>query len=97
MFHASAHGLCAIRTSAFLSKARSKGTNLNSDRTLLLRLLFAQGGLVEVAAQESPGIEESMPLDLNHATEVLKGVNEPFTRWLQDGTLRAKIDADGSN
>ena len=40
-----------------------------------VRALFAQGGFAQVAAVESPGVENSILFDLDHAIEVLRGID----------------------
>ena len=58
-----------------------------------VRTLFVQGAFAKVVAQESPGIEDSILFDLNHAIQVLKGMNEPFATVATDDILRTKIAA----
>jgi len=58
-----------------------------------VRILFVQGGFAQVVAQESPGAENSILFDLNHAIEVLRGIDQPFAAVVADDILRAKIEA----
>ncbi len=56
-------------------------------------LLFGKGGFAQVVAADSPGVEDSILFDLNHAIEVLRGMNKPFAEVASDETLRAKLEA----
>ena len=56
-------------------------------------LLFSKGGFAQVVADDSPGVEDSILFDLNHAIEVLRGMDKPFTEVASDDTLRAKLEA----
>jgi predicted lipoprotein len=58
-----------------------------------LSVLFGNGGFAQVVADDSPGVEDSILFDLNHAIEVLRGINEPFAEAASDETLRAKLEA----
>jgi predicted lipoprotein len=58
-----------------------------------VRALFAQGGFAQVVAQESPGVENSILFDLDHAIEVLRGIDTPMEQVAEDEDLRAKIEA----
>lgn len=58
-----------------------------------VRALFAQGGFAQVVAQESPGVEDSILFDLDHAIEVLKAIDQPMAEMVEDQSLRAKIEA----
>jgi predicted lipoprotein len=58
-----------------------------------VRALFAQGGFARVVAQESPGVENSILFDLDHAVEVLRGIDQPMEEVVKDEDLRAKIEA----
>ena len=40
-----------------------------------VRTLFAKGGFAQVVAAESPGVENSILFDLDHAIEVLRGID----------------------
>ena len=58
-----------------------------------VRALFAQGGFAQVVAQDSPGVENSILFDLDHAIEVLRGIDKPMAEVAEDESLRAKIEA----
>ena len=58
-----------------------------------VRLLFAKGGFAQVVADDSPGVENSILFDLDHAIEVLGGMDKPFAEVAADETLRAKLEA----
>ncbi|HEX7532919.1 MAG TPA: imelysin family protein [Methyloceanibacter sp.] len=58
-----------------------------------VRLLFAKGGFAQVVAADSPGVEDSILFDLDHAIEVLGGMDKPFAEVAADETLRAKLEA----
>ncbi len=58
-----------------------------------VRALFAQGGFAQVVARESPGVENSILFDLDHAIEVLRGIDRPMAEVVADEDLRAKIEA----
>ena len=55
--------------------------------------MFAQGGFAQVVAQESPGVENSILFDLDHAIEVLRGIDLPMEEVAGDESLRAKLEA----
>jgi predicted lipoprotein len=58
-----------------------------------VRLLFAKGGFAQVVAGDSPGVENSTLFDLDHAIEVLKGIDKPFAEVAADDNTRAKLEA----
>ena len=58
-----------------------------------IRALFAKGGLAQVVAGDSPGVEKSVLFDLGHAIEVLSGIGRPMAEVAVDTDLRAKIEA----
>jgi predicted lipoprotein len=58
-----------------------------------IRLLFAKGGFAQVVADDSPGVENSILFDLDHAIEVLKGIDKPFAEVAVDENTRAKLEA----
>jgi predicted lipoprotein len=58
-----------------------------------VRLLFAKGGFAQVVAAESPGVENSILFDLDHAIDVLRGLGLPMEQVAQNDDLRAKIEA----
>ena len=58
-----------------------------------VRALFAQGGFAQLVEQESPGVESSILFDLDHAIEVLRGIDMPMTEVVEDASLRAKLEA----
>ncbi len=58
-----------------------------------VRTLFAQGGFAQLVASDSPGVEKSILFDLDHAIEVLRGIDKPMTDVVLDDDLRGKIEA----
>jgi predicted lipoprotein len=58
-----------------------------------VRALFAHGGFAQVVAGESPGVEDSILFDLDHAIEVLGGMDKPIADIVKDEGLRAKLEA----
>jgi predicted lipoprotein len=58
-----------------------------------VRTLFAKGGLAQIVAKDSPGVENSVLFDLNHAIEVLRGIDQPMAKVVEDEALRGKIEA----
>ena len=57
-----------------------------------VRALF-KSGFAQVVAKDSPGVETSILFDLDHAIEVLSGIDEPMAKVVQDAALRDKIEA----
>jgi predicted lipoprotein len=58
-----------------------------------VRTLFAKGGFAQVVAGESAGVENSILFDLDHAIEVLRGVDLPMAELVDNDDARAKIEA----
>ncbi len=58
-----------------------------------VRDLFVRSGLAEIVASESPGVERSVLFDLDHAIEVLNGIQVPIQEAVRDEDLRAKLEA----
>ena len=58
-----------------------------------VRALFAQGGFAQVVAQESAGVENSILFDLDHAIDVLRGIDQPVAEVVKNEDLRAKLEA----
>jgi uncharacterized protein len=58
-----------------------------------VRALFGKGGLAQVVAGDSPGVEKSVLFDLGHAIEVLNGIGKPMAELVKDAELRGKIEA----
>jgi predicted lipoprotein len=58
-----------------------------------VRALFAKGGLAQVVAGDSPGVEKSVLFDLSHAIEVLNGIGKPMAELVKDEGLRGKVEA----
>jgi uncharacterized protein len=58
-----------------------------------VRALFAKGGLAQVVADDSPGVEKSVLFDLGHAIDVLSGIDKPMAEVVVDADVRAKIEA----
>jgi len=64
-----------------------------ADNLQSVRELFAKGGFAEVVHDDSPGVEDSIVFDLNHAIEVLRGLDKPITQAVHNEDLRAKLEA----
>jgi len=45
---------------------------------------------------DSPGVEDSVVFDLNHAIEVLHGINKPIADVVDNEDSRAKLEACAS-
>lgn len=58
-----------------------------------VRELFAQGGFAQVVHDDSAGVEDSILFDLNHAIEVLRGIDQPIAQVVRNEDLRAKLEA----
>ena len=58
-----------------------------------VRKLFADGGLAVLVAGESPGVEQSVEFDLDHAVEVLRGIEVPVQTAATDAELRGQLGA----
>jgi predicted lipoprotein len=58
-----------------------------------VRALFAQGGFAQIVATESPGVEDSILFDIDHAVTVLRGIDKPMAEVVKDEDLRAKLEA----
>ncbi len=58
-----------------------------------VRVLFAKGGLAQIVADESAGVENSILFDLDHAIEVLRGIDQLMAEVVENDDLRAKIEA----
>jgi predicted lipoprotein len=58
-----------------------------------VRLLFAQGGFAQVVKVDSAGVENSILFDLDHAIDVLKGINQSFAEAVTHEDMRAKLEA----
>ena len=64
-----------------------------ADNLQSVRELFAKGGFAQVVHDNSPGVEDSIVFDLNHAIEVLRGLDKPITQAVHNEDLRAKLEA----
>ena len=58
-----------------------------------VRDLFAKGGFAQVVHQESAGVEDSVVFDLDHAIEVLRGMDQPIAVAVRNEELRGKLEA----
>jgi predicted lipoprotein len=58
-----------------------------------VRELFAQGGFAGVIHEESAGVEDSILFDLDHAIEVLRGMDQPVAQTVRNDDARAKLEA----
>jgi predicted lipoprotein len=56
-------------------------------------VLFAKGGFAQVVHDDTPGVEDSIVFDLNHAVQVLRGIDKPITQAMYDEDIRAKLEA----
>ena len=57
------------------------------------RALFAKGGLGQIVAQNSPGVESSVLFDLDRTVSVLRGIGIPAEEAFRNVDLRAKLEA----
>lgn len=57
------------------------------------RELFAKGGFARVVHDDSAGVEDSILFDLDHAIEVLRGMDKPIAEVVRSEELRAKLEA----
>jgi hypothetical protein len=64
-----------------------------ADNLAGVRTLFAKGGFAQIVANESAGVEKSILFDLDHAIEVLGGIDLPMAEVAADDDMRAKIEA----
>jgi predicted lipoprotein len=58
-----------------------------------VRDLFVKGGFAQVVHQESAGVEDSVVFDLDHAIEVLRGMDKPIAEIVRNEELRSKLEA----
>jgi predicted lipoprotein len=58
-----------------------------------VRQLFQKGGFAELVHSDQPGVENSMLFDLDHAIEVLHGIDLPVAKLVHDETARGKLEA----
>ena len=58
-----------------------------------VRDLFAKGGFAQVVHQESVGVEDSVVFDLDHAIDVLRGIDKPIAEAVRNEDLRGKLEA----
>ena len=58
-----------------------------------VRDLFAKGGFAQVVHQQSAGVENSVVFDLDHAIEVLRGIDKPIADAVRNEELRGKLEA----
>ena len=58
-----------------------------------VRTVFAKGGFAQIVAGESAGVENSILFDLDHAVEVLNGIDLPMAEVAGNDDMRAKIEA----
>jgi uncharacterized protein len=64
-----------------------------ADNLQSVRELFAKGGFAQVVHDDSPGVEDSIVFDLNHAIEVLRSIDKPIAEAVHNEDLRAKLEA----
>jgi predicted lipoprotein len=64
-----------------------------ADNLTGVRNLFLKGGFAQVVHDESAGVENSIAFDLNHAIEVLRGIDAPIAEALHNDDARAKLEA----
>jgi predicted lipoprotein len=64
-----------------------------ADNLQSVRELFAKGGFGQVVHDDSPGVEDSIVFDLNHAVQVLRGLDKPIAQAVHNENLRAKLEA----
>jgi uncharacterized protein len=64
-----------------------------ADNLKSVRDLFANGGFAQVVHDDSAGVEDSIVFDVNHAIEVLRGIDKPIAEAVRSEDLRAKLKA----
>ncbi len=64
-----------------------------ADNLAGVRNLFLKGGFAQVVHDESAGVEDSIAFDLNHAIDVLRGIDAPIAEALHNDDDRAKLEA----
>jgi predicted lipoprotein len=64
-----------------------------ADNLVSAHELFAKGGFAQVVHDDTPGVEDSIVFDLNHAVQVLRGIDKPITQAMHDEDIRAKLEA----
>jgi predicted lipoprotein len=64
-----------------------------ADNLESVRELFAKGGFAQVVHDDSAGVEDSIVFDLNHAVQVLRGLEKPIAEAVHDEDIRAKLEA----
>ncbi|HKA65705.1 MAG TPA: imelysin family protein [Methyloceanibacter sp.] len=64
-----------------------------ADNLQSVRELFAKGGFEQVVHDDSPGVEDSIVFDFNHAIDVLRGIDRPIAEAVHNEDLRAKLEA----
>jgi predicted lipoprotein len=64
-----------------------------ADNLVGVRDLFLKGGFAQVVHQESAGVEDSIAFDLDHATDVLRGLKESVAEVVHNEDDRAKLEA----
>jgi uncharacterized protein len=64
-----------------------------ADNLQSVRELFAKGSFTQVVHDDSPGVEDSIVFDLNHAIEVVRGLDKPIAEAVHKEDLRAKLEA----
>ena len=55
-----------------------------ADNLKSVRELFAKGGFAQVVHDDSAGVEDSIVFDLNHAIEVLRGIDKPIAEAVRE-------------
>jgi uncharacterized protein len=58
-----------------------------------VKAIFAQGGFAQVVASDSPGVENSILFDIDHAITVLRGIDQSMAEVVTNEDTRAKIEA----
>jgi uncharacterized protein len=64
-----------------------------ADNLTAARKLFTKGGFAQVVHSDSPGVEDSIVFDLNHAIEVLHSIDKPIAEAVHNEDSRAKLEA----
>jgi hypothetical protein len=64
-----------------------------ADNLESVRELFTKGGFAQVVHDDSAGVEDSIVFDLNHAVQVLRGLEKPIAEAVHDEDIRAKLEA----
>jgi uncharacterized protein len=64
-----------------------------ADNLAGVRELFVQSGFAALVHSESPGVEDSVIFDLDHAIDVIRNIDKPFAEAARDEDTRGELEA----